>query len=159
MNYVFCFYQYVIVIVKMFSLFDKGEKFRKQVDDIERVVIKFNKRIVDLKFRFKVKGNCFIVILKKYLEIFKMFCFKDDLIYFDNFEILKFICVLLRIYFLCVLLRIYFLCVLLRIYFLLLFLILRVYVMKKYELYVYVFIFNCICFILEFVSILLKFIV
>lgn len=83
----------------MFSLFDKGEKFRKQVDDIERVVIKFNKRIVDLKFRFKVKGNCFIVILKKYLEIFKMFCFKDDLIYFDNFEILKFICVLLRIYF------------------------------------------------------------
>lgn len=159
MNYIFCFYQYVIVIVKMFSLFDKGEKFRKQVDDIERVVIKFNKRIVDLKFRFKVKGNCFIVILKKYLEIFKMFCFKDDLIYFDNFEILKFICVLLRIYFLCVLLRIYFLCVLLRIYFLLLFLILRVYVMKKYELYVYVFIFNCICFILEFVSILLKFIV
>lgn len=141
MNYIFCFYQYVIVIVKMFSLFDKGEKFRKQVDDIERVVIKFNKRIVDLKFRFKVKGNCFIVILKKYLEIFKMFCFKDDLIYFDNFEILKFICVLLRIYFL------------------LLFLILRVYVMKKYELYVYVFIFNCICFILEFVSILLKFIV
>lgn len=125
----------------MFSLFDKGEKFRKQVDDIERVVIKFNKRIVDLKFRFKVKGNCFIVILKKYLEIFKMFCFKDDLIYFDNFEILKFICVLLRIYFL------------------LLFLILRVYVTKKYELYVYVFIFNCICFILEFVSILLKFIV
>lgn len=150
MNYVFCFYQYVIVIVKMFSLFDKGEKFRKQVDDIERVVIKFNKRIVDLKFRFKVKGNCFIVILKKYLEIFKMFCFKDDLIYFDNFEILKFICVLLRIYFLCVMIRIYFL---------LLFLILRVYVMKKYELYVYVFIFNCICFILEFVSILLKFIV
>lgn len=79
-----------------------------------------------------------------------MFCLKDDLIYFDNFEILKFICVLLRIYFLCVMIRIYFL---------LLFLILRVYVMKKYELYVYVFIFNCICFILEFVSILLKFIV
>lgn len=122
----------------MSSLPDKGEKLRKQVDDIERAVTKLNKRIADLKPRSKVKGNCFIVILKKYLETLKMFCFKDDLIYFDNFEILKSICALLRIYPL------------------LLLLISRVHAMKKYELHVHVFILNCICFIPEPVSILPK---
>lgn len=140
----------------MSSLPDKGEKLRKHVDDIERAVTKLNKRIADLKPRSKVKGNCFIVILKKYLETLKMFCFKDDLIYFDNFEILKSICALLRIYPLCALLRIYPLCALLRIYPLLLLLISRVHAMKKYELHVHVFILNCICFIPEPVSILPK---
>lgn len=127
----------------MSSLPDKGEKLRKQVDDIERAVTKLNKRIADLKPRSKVKGNCFIVILKT----LKMFCFKDDLIYFDNFEILKSICALLMIYPLCAMIRIYPL---------LLLLISRVHAMKKYELHVHVFILNCICFIPEPVSILPK---
>lgn len=127
----------------MSSLPDKGEKLRKHVDDIERAVTKLNKRIADLKPRSKVKGNCFIVILKT----LKMFCFKDDLIYFDNFEILKSICALLRIYPLCAMIRIYPL---------LLLLISRVHAMKKYELHVHVFILNCICFIPEPVSILPK---
>lgn len=85
--------------------------------------------------------------LKKYLETLKMLCLKDDLIYFDNFEILKSICALLRIYPLCAMIRIYPL---------LLLLISRVHAMKKYELHVHVFILNCICFIPEPVSILPK---
>lgn len=85
--------------------------------------------------------------LKKYLETLKMLCLKDDLIYFDNFEILKSICALLRI---CPL------CAMIRIYPLLLLLISRVHAMKKYELHVHVFILNCICFIPEPVSILPK---
>lgn len=72
----------------MSSLPDKGEKLRKQVDDIERAVTKLNKRITDLKPRSKVKGNCYIVTLKKYLEKFKMLCLKGDLISFDILIIL-----------------------------------------------------------------------
>lgn len=56
MNNIFCFYKHVIATVKMSSLPDKGEKLRKQVDDIERAVTKLNKRIADLKPRSKVKG-------------------------------------------------------------------------------------------------------
>lgn len=81
----------------MSSLPDKGEKLRKQVDDIERAVTKLNKRIADLKPRSKVKGNCYIVTLKKYLEKFKMLCLKDDLVCFDNFDILKSACALLKL--------------------------------------------------------------
>lgn len=47
--------KHVIATVKMSSLPDKGEKLRKQVDDIERAVTKLNKRIADLKPRSKVK--------------------------------------------------------------------------------------------------------
>ncbi|XP_061170821.1 transcription termination factor 2-like [Saccostrea echinata] len=48
--------KHVIATVKMSSLPDKGEKLRKQVDDIERTVSKLNRRIADLKSRSKSKA-------------------------------------------------------------------------------------------------------
>jgi hypothetical protein len=41
----------------MSSLPDKGEKLRKQVDDIERAMSKLNKRIADMKSRSQASGE------------------------------------------------------------------------------------------------------